>query len=74
MPFLHDHRRRVPPQLHSARNGDRQKTPGSCGFSCLRSRIPETTSDIAEYGKSQGGVQESLSHSSPPSRAGFPAR
>ena len=55
MSFLHDHRRRVPPQLHSSRNGDRQKTPGSCGFSCLRSRIPEAVGGIAEYAKSQGG-------------------
>ena len=57
MPFLHDHRQRVPPQLHSARNGDRQKTLGSCGFSCLRSRIPETIGGIVEYGKSRGGGQ-----------------
>ena len=57
MPFLHDHRRRVPPQLHSSRNGDRQKTPGYCGFSCLRSRIPEAVGGIAEYVKSQGGGQ-----------------
>ena len=71
MPFLHHHRRRVPPQLHSARNGDRQETLGSCGFSCLRSRISEIIGGIAEFAKSQGGGQESLSHSSPPSRAGF---
>ena len=60
MPFLHDHRQRVPPQLHSARNGDRQKTLGSCGFSCLRSRIPETIGGIVEYGKSRGAVRAAL--------------
>ena len=74
MPFLYDHRRRVPPQFHSARNGDRQKTLGSCGFCSLRSRIPETIGGIAEYARSQGGSQVSLSYSSPSSRAGFPAR
>ena len=74
MPFLYDHRRRVPPQFHSARNGDRQKTLGSCGFCSLRSRIPETIDGIAEYARSQGGGQVSLSYSSPSSRAGFPAR
>ena len=72
--FLHDHKRRIPPQLHGARNDDKQKTFGSCGFFCLRSRLSDTIDDIVGYGKSQGGSQESLSHSSPPSMAGFPER
>ena len=74
MPFLHDHKRCVPPQLFSVRNGDRQNTLGYHGFACLRSRIPANIGGIAEYFKSQGSGQESLSHSSPPSMAGFPAR
>ena len=57
MPFLYDHRRRVPPQFHSARNGDRQKTLGSCGFCSLRSRIPETIGGIAEYAGHKGAVR-----------------